>query len=289
MTRGNIANYGYLKDMTLGEAILYGAVQGITEYLPISSSAHLILLPRFLGTEDPGLSFDVFLHAGTLAATLIYFWQDWREVLAGVPFIGPWVERRSRPRRHDSPPRDSWKYLAIGTVPALIAGVLVHKLAEEQLRGNAILVTTLSVGGLALWLVDRFQKGGQPIRSLNQRMAVGVGLMQCLALIPGMSRSGSTMMGGRFMGLDRAAAARFSFLLSAPVTAAALVFELRKWELLTSEAIGWAPLLAGALSAFAFGWFAIDGLLRIVQKVGYLGFAIYRVALAIVIALYLGL
>lgn len=272
--------------MTYGEAILFGAVQGITEYLPISSSAHLILLPRFLGTEDPGLAFDVFLHAGTLAATLLYFWKDWKEVLAGIPRVGAWVDRRSRARQAESIPRDSWKYLILATVPALVAGAAVHKLAEEQLRGNAILVVTLSVGGVLLWLVDRFAKGGVNLSSLTARIAGGVGLLQCLALLPGMSRSGSTLMGGRLMGLDRQSAARFSFLLSAPVTAAALIFELRKWDQFAAD--DWGPLLAGALSAFVFGWFAIDSLIKWINRVGFAGFAVYRVALSVVIYFYLG-
>ena len=272
--------------MNYGEAILFGAVQGLTEYLPISSSAHLILLPRFLGIQDPGLAFDVFLHAGTLAATLIYFWKDWKEVLAGLPFLGERMERRARARSPDSLPRDSWKYLTMGTLPALVAGALIHKLAEEQLRGNGVLVVTLSVGGIALWGVDRFLRGGFQIQKLTPKIAIGVGLAQCLALIPGMSRSGSTMMGGRFMGLDRVAAARFSFLLSAPITAAALVFELRKWDQLAADS--WGPLLAGALAAFVFGWFAIDGLLKLINRLGFLGFAVYRLALALFIGFYLG-
>jgi undecaprenyl-diphosphatase len=234
------------------------------------------------------LAFDDFLHAGTLAATLIYFWKDWREILAGVPYLGRWMDRRTRSRHADAPPRESWKYIVVGTLPALFVGALVHKLAEEQLRGNIVMVLTLSVGGIALWAIDRFKDGGRSIERLDMKVSWGVGLMQCLALIPGMSRSGSTMMGGRLMGLDRATAARFSFLLSAPVTAAALVFELRKWEQVMADANGWGPLLAGAAAAFVFGWFAIDGLIKVIQRVGYAGFAVYRVALAVVIALYLG-
>jgi undecaprenyl-diphosphatase len=274
--------------MTYGEAILFGALQGLTEYLPVSSSAHLILLPRFLETRDPGLAFDVFLHAGTLASTLVYYWRDWKELFAGLPGIGRWFERRAVGRGAEALPRNFWKWIVLGTVPALLAGALLHRLAEEQLRGNAVLASTLALGGILLWAADRFAGGKRPIQQLNWKTALGVGLAQCLALVPGMSRSGSTMMGGRLLGLDRAAAAKFSFLLSAPITAAALVFELRKWNEVVADLNGVGPLVAGALSAFLFGWFAIDGLLRVVRRFGYASFAVYRVALAAVIWAVLG-
>ncbi len=274
--------------MTYSEAILFGAVQGITEYLPISSSAHLILLPRFLGTQDPGLAFDVFLHAGTLASTLLYFWKDWREVLSGMPGVGGWMDRRTRSRDAEAPSREIWKFLTLATIPALVAGAALHRIAEESLRGNGVMVTTLVVGGFMLWAADRFVVAGGSMKSLDRRTAIGVGLMQCLALVPGMSRSGSTMTGGRLFGLNREAAARFSFLLSAPVTAAALIFELRKWDAVVADIQGVGPLIVGAITAFVFGWFAIDGLLKIVRQFGYLSFAAYRVVLAVVIFFYLG-
>lgn len=255
--------------MTLGEGFLYGAVQGLTEYLPISSSAHLILLPRFLGSEDPGLAFDVFLHLGTLLATLSYFYKDWKAIALSA--LG----------RQKS--GITWPPIVLGTVPALVAGALIHKWAETSLRSNWVLVCTLSLGGVALWAADRFASAKRDLGKLALRDAAWVGLAQCLALIPGMSRSGSTILGGRLLGFERAAAARFSFLLSAPITAAALVFELRKWNELTSSSIGPGPLLVSAVSAMVFGWIAIGGLLRLVRRYGYLAFAIYRVALALVI------
>lgn len=257
--------------MTLTEALLYGFVQGLTEYLPISSSAHLILLPRFLATEDPGLAFDVFLHLGTLFATLIYFRREWIDLF--------W---RRRELIRDVPGVTVGK-VALATLPALIAGVLIHGFAETAFRGNIVLMTTLVVGGIVLWATDAFCPSRRDLRTLRNKDALIVGCIQCLALIPGMSRSGSTLIAGRVLGFDRSSAARFSFLISAPVTAAALLFEARK--LFGSDGVaervgGWAPLLMGALGAFLFGWIAIDLLLRWVRRRGYVGFMLYRFALA---------
>lgn len=272
--------------MTIWEAFLFGAVQGLTEYLPISSSAHLILLPRFLGTQDPGLSFDVFLHAGTLTSTLWYFRADWLGLL----------ERKASSLK-------LWKLLIIGTLPALICGALFHRWVETALRGNQVLATTLVVGGLLLWGVDAWRSrrerdvtsdhGAKKMKArefgaLTLNDAFLVGVAQACALVPGMSRSGSTMIGGRLLGFSRESAARFSFLLSAPITAAALVFELKDFKQVVESQVGLLPLLTGALSAFVFGWFAIDLLLKLLRKFGYLSFAVYRVVLAVVIYKVLG-
>jgi len=262
--------------MTYGEAILYGAVQGVTEYLPISSSAHLILLPKFLGTDDPGLTFDVFLHLGTLVATLLYFRREWFSIFAGV-FKKP------------VPGSVQWKWIGIATVPALAAGAVFHGAVETSLRGNLVQMIALTLGGILLWAVDRFMPIRKELRSMGVREALGIGLMQCLALIPGMSRSGMTMTGGRLCGLDRPSAARFSFLISAPITGAALVFELRHWRELLESAVGVGPLLCAGVSSFVFGWLAIGGLLKLLKHFGFGSFAIYRVALAVVIYAVLGI
>jgi undecaprenyl-diphosphatase len=261
--------------MTYEQALLYGAVQGITEYLPVSSSAHLILLPRFLGTEDPGLSFDVFLHLGTLLATLSYFWRDWAAMARGAAQPGRFLREPARGAH--------WKTIAIATVPALLVGGALHHQIETIFRGNAVLATTLAVGGILLWAVDRYWPRTRSLESIDGGDALKVGLMQCLALLPGFSRSGSTMIGGRLLGLDRASSARFSFLISAPVTLAAIVYESRHWHELMNSQVGTGPLLVAGFSSFFFGMIAIGGLLRLLRRFGYLSFALYRVGLAIVI------
>lgn len=272
--------------MNLWESILYGVVQGITEYLPVSSSAHLILLPRFLKTEDPGLAFDVFLHAGTLASTLWFFRRDWSDLFSD----GIAVLRKNPGKFFDS--KLGW--VALATLPALAMGGLFRKVIAEELRANSVLVATLILGGLLLWGVDfyreRFRKKASQRRSedIGLRGAMIVGLFQCLALVPGMSRSGSTMIGGRALGLSRVEAARFSFWLSAPVTAAALVFEMRHFNELLASQMSLGVLIAGFVSSFLSGWLAIGVLLKFVPRIGFLGFAAYRAALAITIFQVLG-
>ncbi len=255
--------------MTYFEALLYGLVQGVTEYLPISSSAHLILLPKFLGTEDPGLTFEVFLHLGTLSATLAYFWRDWVSVMHPAH----WSRQRGV----------SFRAIAIATVPALIAGAVLHDLVETVFRGSEVLMCTLVIGGVILWASDRFMRRRRELTELTIKDALLIGIAQCFALVPGMSRSGSTITGARLLGFSRDSAARFSFLISAPITGAALVFELRKWRELLDGPVAWDSLLIAGVSSFVFGWLTIDILLKLLKRFGYLSFAIYRVALALTI------
>ncbi len=271
--------------MTYGQALLYGAIQGVTEYLPVSSSAHLILLPKFLGTQDPGLTFDVFLHVGTLLATLIYFWREWLVVASSVPGLKEvaWVNSF----RSDT--QVSWKLIVIATLPALVAGALVHEWAETIFRGNVVQAVTLVTGGLLLFLSDRLIRERKDLSRITPFDAVMVGIAQCFALVPGMSRSGSTMTGARALGFDRASAAKFSFLISAPITAAAIVFELRNFDQLLASADEVGPILVAGASSFVFGILAIGGLIRMLRRFGYLSFAIYRIALAIAIIQILGI
>lgn len=268
--------------MNYFEALLYGIVQGITEYLPISSSAHLILLPRFLGIHDPGLTFDVFLHFGTLLSTLCFFWRDWGRILYAAIGKGTAEARRLLGA------------IILATVPALLAGALLHRWVESVLRGNAVMIATLSIGGLALFGVDRICTKERTIGALRLKDAFWIGIAQCFALIPGISRSGSTITGARLLGFDRETAARFSFLISAPVTAAALVFELRNWPELAANfsqagnSAGLGPIFAAGIASFLSGLFTIGLLIKIVKRFTYLGFAIYRVALAAIIWAVLG-
>ncbi len=255
--------------MSYLEAFIYGAVQGVTEYLPVSSSAHLILLPKFLGTTDPGLAFDVFLHLGTLLATLGYFWRDWLAVISDP-----------RGGRKGGVPLS---HLVVATLPALAAGAALHSWVETAFRGPGVIVVTLVLGGAALFGADRLFRRDRSLARMGWKDALGVGIAQCFALVPGVSRSGSTMIGARLLGFDREASARFSFLISAPVTAAAIVFELRKWDGLAAGPVGAGPLVVACLASFAFGWLAIGGLLRLLRRFGYLSFFVYRSALAAVV------
>lgn len=262
-------------DMNGFEAALYGLVQGVTEYLPVSSSAHLILLPRFLGTEDPGLAFDVFLHLGTLFATLIYFWRDW------YALVRPdrWRENLVKTAGVSIP------NLVVATIPAVLAGIALQHWADTVFRGEGVIVCTLTVGAILLYLSDRLAKANKPLGAASAKDAVLVGLFQCLALVPGMSRSGSTMSGARLIGFDRESAARLSFLMSAPITAGAILFELKKHgaELFLGGAIPMGSFVIAFLSTFVFGMLSIGFLLKLLKRVGFLNFALYRIALSLVV------
>jgi len=254
------------------DAFIIGIIQGLTEYLPISSSAHLILTPKFMGQGDPGLTFDVFLHIGTLLSTLIYFHKDWKNLLIGS--------------------KDaviSLKGIIVATIPALIFGAAFHSIIKSELRGVGVLVVTLSFFGVLLYLTDRVMPQNRGIKKLSVKELLVVGCFQCLALIPGTSRSGITITGARFLRLDRADAARLSFLMSGPVTAAAIVFELRHWRELLETTVSIGPLTLAVVSSFVFGMIAIGGLLTLVKRFSFLSFAVYRLLLAFAIWQIIGL
>lgn len=266
--------------MEIFDSIIYGIVQGATEYLPVSSSAHLLLLPRFLGHEDPGLAFDVMLHLGTLFATLIYFFRDWVEVLR-TPL--PRHARSLNPNRISL----SWVHLVVGTLPAVIAGVLLNSWIQEHLRSVAVLWFTLPGFGILLWWIDKKAPSERHAREARVLDLFWIGCIQALSLIPGVSRSGSTMTAGRFLGFRRPDAARLSFLLSMPVTLGAIVYEARHWDEIVASVQGIAPLAWGCLAALVSGGLAIHYLIQWVGKASFAIFAIYRVVLGLVVFLYM--
>ena len=256
--------------MTILEAVVLGVVQGITELLPISSSAHLALTPYLLGWTDPGLAFDVALHFGTLLALCWYFRSEWFAMLASAWFI-------ARTRRLESVHDRRLVYLVVATIPAGVGGLLLEDLAETTFRSPVVIAVALAVMGVLLWWIDRRCVRARAIEEITLRDAVVVGCAQVLALIPGVSRSGSTMTAGRLLQLDRPSAARFSFLMSMPITVAAVV--LKAPEALRADGLS-APLVAGIIAAAVSSWLAITVLLRYVSKHSFGIFAGYRVLLA---------
>ncbi len=261
------------------EALIYGLVQGATEYLPVSSSAHLLLLPSILGQKDPGLAFDVFLHLGTLLATAVYFFKDWLLILKN-PMPGD---------RQKSPiPHLSWAHLIVGTIPAVIAGLLLNHWIQDHTRSLVVLWVTLPVFGVLLWWVDRVRPMERSMKDASLKDMLIIGCMQSLALVPGVSRSGSTITASRFLGFNRAESARISFLLSLPVTLGAIVFEARHWHELVESANGLGSLLIAGASALVFGGLAIHLLIKWVSKTSFAIFAVYRVIAGIVIAVVFG-
>ena len=259
-------------DVTIFEAIVLGVVQGLAEFLPISSSGHLILVPWLLGWEPHGLTFDLALHLGTSVALLTYFWRDWlllaRAVLTGL------VDAKARATREWCL---AW-LIAIGCVPAAIVGVLFEDLIEATLRQPALIALLLIVFGLVLLAADMLGRRARTLDQVTLTDALVIGCAQVLALAPGVSRSGITMTAGLFRGLDRATSARFSFLLSAPITVAAALFKLRvllKQPLTGAEALAF---LVGIATAAVVGALAIGFMLRYLQRQPVNVFVWYRLA-----------
>jgi undecaprenyl-diphosphatase len=267
------------------QALVMGVVQGLTEFLPISSSGHLILIPYLFGWSDgfiTSLGFTVALHAGTLAALLLYFREDWfRLIPAGL------AAARDRSFRGDQDRKLAW-LLVVSTIPAAILGVLLNDPVEKAIRQANIVAVLLVIGGAILWLADRWVSGKTTLPRLGMPAALGIGLAQALALFPGVSRSGISISAGMFAGLDRADAARYSFLMATPVTAGAVLYEgykLVKGGEAMSEA---GPLLVGIVAAFVSGIIAISALLRYVRTRSYNVFVVYRLVLAgVVLAVFL--
>lgn len=266
---------------TLFQALIMGIVQGLSEFLPISSSGHLIVVPFLFGWQDPfitSLAFSVMLHAGTLLALLVYFRADWlRLVPAGLATI------RDRSFRADPDRRLAWLLVA-ATIPAAVAGYLLNDLAETTFRGIGLVAVTLVVGAGILWLADRWGARTKSVEDVTFPLAIGFGAAQALALVPGISRSGISISAARFAGLDRGAAARFSFLMSMPITAGAVIFEVRKLAVGgTGVTASLGPLVVGMIAAFVSGTLAIGFLLRYVRTRSLNVFVAYRLAVAAVI------
>ena len=211
--------------MSILEVIVLGIVQGLTEFLPISSTAHLVVLPRLFGWPDPGLAYDIALHVGTLAAVLIYFFRDWIQILANgfrLSSSGGDPELRHNPML-------LW-YLVLGTLPAGIAGLALQKAADTSLRTLPIIGASAILIGLFLWWADRASRGQKSMSTVSITDSLVVGFLQILAIIPGVSRSGITISGGLLRNLNREASARFSFLLSTPIILGAAAKDA--WDLL---------------------------------------------------------
>lgn len=255
----------------LVQAVVLGIVQGLAEFLPISSSGHLILVPWLLGWHDHSLTFDLALHLGTTLALLGYFWRDWTALASAVLRGLRSVEARKDPRW-----RLAW-LLVVGSLPAGVIGVLFEDAIEQNVRQPVMIAVLLMVFGLVLYLADRLSTHGRDLGDVRLRDALTVGCAQVLAFLPGVSRSGITLTAGLVRGLDRPAAARFSFLLSAPITFAAAVYKLR--VLFRSPPVGEEALafVAGIAVAASVGALAIGFLLRFLQRSSTAVFVWYRV------------
>jgi undecaprenyl-diphosphatase len=273
---------------TLVQALVMGIIQGLTEFLPISSSGHLIVVPFLFGWRDPfieSLAFSVMLHLATLLALLVYFRADWlRLVPAGLAAL------RDRSIRDDPDRRLAW-LLVVTTIPAIIAGLVLNDPIETAFRSAGLVAVTLTVGAAILWLSDRIGSSEKRVGDVSFPVALVIGAAQALALVPGISRSGISISAGRLAGLDRESAARFAFLMATPITAGAGAWETLKivrGAAGVDVAIG--PLVVGMVAALLAGLAAISLTLRYLRTHPLTLFAVYRVALAaLVLAAWLGL
>jgi len=248
------------------QAIILGIVQGLTEFLPVSSSAHLILVPWLFGWQDPGLAFDVALHLGTLLALLAFYWREWLDMGLSL------ASGQTLPRR-------LLFLLIIASVPGAIIGVLLEKQAETIFRSPALIAATLATLGTLLWVADAVGSKERRIEDLTVIDALLIGLSQALAIIPGVSRSGATITTARLLGIERADAANFSFLMATPIIAGAGMLETHKlFHTGLAAQLGW-----GFAASAAFGLLAIVGLLRFVRTHTYRPFAIYRIVVAVIV------
>lgn len=256
------------------QAIVLAVVQGLTEFLPISSSAHLAMAPILLGWSDQGLAFDIAVHVGTLSAVILFYRQDlqamarsWFGSLLGGPA--------------DQNSQLVW-YLAAATLPVAVVGVLANDFIGSELRNLPVIATTTLIFGLLLGLADKRARIDSPAVSLTLTVAVIIGLSQALALIPGVSRSGVTITAALLLGMDRQSSARFSFLLSIPVIASAgglLVLDLIE----NGNGLNWTQLLVAVAVSGVTAYFCIAAFIRLLDKVGLMPFVYYRVILAAVL------
>jgi undecaprenyl-diphosphatase len=261
--------------VSLLEAIVLGIVQGLTEFLPISSTAHLRIVPAFAGWEDPGAAFTAVTQLGTLAAVLLYFRRDLLAIARA------WVAGlRDRDRRATPESRLGW-YILVGTIPILVFGFLFSDQIETGARNLRLIGTTMIVLGLVLLAAEKVGTRSRPLDTLSWRDGILVGFAQAAALVPGVSRSGATISAGLFLGLERAAAARYSFLLSVPAVVLSGLYELREIGGDSKATVG-ATALATVI-AFVVGYASIALLLRYLASHTVYVFVAYRIALGVLV------
>jgi undecaprenyl-diphosphatase len=267
--------------MSLLEAIVLGLVQGLTEFLPISSTAHLRIVPELLGWQDPGAAYSAVIQLGTVAAVLLYFRKD-LVALVGA-FVRGLVQRQPFGTLEA---RLAW-FVGVGTVPIAVLGLLLKPFIESSLRSLYVISASLILLALVLAWVEARASHRRTLADMTWRDGILIGLWQALALVPGSSRSGTTMTGGLGLGLRREDAARYSFLLSIPATTLAGVFEL-KHLVQASSRPSTAALVVGTLVAFVSGWASIAGLLAYLRTRTMRVFIVYRIALGLLLLVLLG-
>jgi len=255
-------------------SVIIGGVQGVSEFLPISSSGHLVLIPYLFKWDYNGLSFDIALHFGTAIAIIAYFWKDWMRIIKKT--INPKYDTEYI--EHDYPDNFLWKIL-VASIPAAILGVFLDKYVETYLHSPLLIAFNLIFFGLVLWLFDKHSKSSLIVKNVSYSQSFIVGCAQAIALMPGVSRSGITMTASRFFGLKRKDAARFSFLLATPAMIGAFLISAKD---IVGNDLNLVFLL-GVLSSTFFGFLAIKYLLKYLERGSFSVFVWYRIVLAIII------
>ena len=253
---------------------LLAFIQGATEFLPISSSAHLVILPHIFGWRDQGLAFDIAVHVGTLVASLTYFRDDiWKILVA-------WIGSLSG-REISQASRLGW-FIVIASVPVAVAGVLFHGLVENELRSPVVIGSATVIFAILLWYADRFRRGERALNSMNWKDALLIGLGQAVALVPGTSRSGITITVGLLLGLSRKESAKFAFLLAIPAIAMA-----GGWQFLvlasSESTTDWLLFAHSVVISAAIAYLCIHYFLQFIERVGMVPFVLYRLALGVAI------
>lgn len=261
-------------------AVVLGVIQGLTEFLPISSSAHLAIFPKFFGWDDPGAAYTAVIQIGTELAVLLYFWRDIWTIGSG------WVRGVFSRDARDAPEwRMGW-FVIIGSLPIVALGLLLQDAIDRDFRNLWVIGTTLIVMGLVLGLAERVGRKTSPIEDLTMKHAILLGLAQAGALVPGVSRSGATISMGLFLGYERAAATRYAFLLAIPAVVGAGIFKLK--DIGGDNNYGTGPTIVGTVVSFVVGLAVIHWLLKYVSTHSYKPFVIYRVGLGALVLILVG-
>jgi undecaprenyl-diphosphatase len=259
-------------------AVFLGVLQGLTEFLPISSSAHLAIFPKFFGWDDPGAAYTAVVQIGTEVAVVLYFWRDIWTIGSG------WVRGLfSAEARQAHEWRMGW-FVIIGSLPIVVLGILLQDAIDRDFRNLWVIGTTLVVLGIVLGIAERVGRKTRPMESMTMRHAILLGIAQAGALVPGVSRSGATISMGLFLGYERAAATRYAFLLAIPAVLGAGIYKLK--DIPGGEnAYGTGPTIVGTIVSFVVGLAVIHWLLKFVSTRSYAPFVVYRVALGVLVLL----
>ncbi|MRJ77471.1 undecaprenyl-diphosphate phosphatase [Aeromicrobium sp. SMF47] len=262
------------------QAVVLGVIQGLTEFLPISSSAHLAIFPKFFGWDDPGAAYTAVIQIGTELAVLLYFWRDIWTIGSG------WVRGVfSREARQAPEWRMGW-FVIIGSLPIVVLGLLLQDAIDREFRNLWVIGTTLIVLGIVLGIAERVGRKSSPIEDLTMKHAILLGLAQAGALVPGVSRSGATISMGLFLGYERAAATRYAFLLAIPAVVGAGIYKLK--DIGGDNAYGVGPTVVGTVVSFVVGLAVIHWLLRYVSTHSYTPFVVYRIGLGALVLVLVG-